>query len=339
LCFRAECFPLASGVIISRTGKFNQIYKKYGMFERFKDKKGIRGWIYRAYHELDKLSERIESHHIFMLAAGIAFNILLYLIPLFLVAIYVVNLIFNIENIGQTLGDLLQEFMPPTRNAQEMMDSILTEANKILDNSSFFGIIGLGALLWISSLLISSLRTSLNTIFEIPSPKIFVIYRLKDILLIIVMSVLILIYSYFVPLVSFFLSLIEEYFPARVEWFFSELVVGAASLVSSFVLFYFIFRFVPNIRLPREIRLLSTGLCVILIELSRHVFAWYISSISNYGKFYGTYAVIVSIALWIYYSSVIILLSAETSKYIFDRTNNNDDSENVEGSVSEDTKI
>ncbi|MFP4527921.1 MAG: YihY/virulence factor BrkB family protein [Candidatus Kapaibacterium sp.] len=289
------------------------------MFERFKDKKGIRGFIYRAYNELDGLFTRADQHHIYMLAAGIAFNILIYLIPLFLVAIFVVNLIFNIENIGITLRDLLQDLMPPTESAKDVMDTILSEANKILDNSRFFGLIGLGGLLWISSLLISSLRTSLNTIFELPSPKIFVLYRLKDILLIIVMAILILIYSYVVPSLSFILQLIEQYVPARVEWFLSGIVVAASSLIASFILFYFIFRFVPNVRLPREIRLMSTGMCVLLIEISRHIFAFYISEISNYGKFYGTYAVIISIAIWIYYSSLIILLSAEVSKYIFDR--------------------
>jgi uncharacterized BrkB/YihY/UPF0761 family membrane protein len=56
------------------------------------------------------------------------------------------------------------------------------------------------------------------------------------------------------------------------------------------------------------------------IELSRYIFAWYISSISNYGKFYGTYAVIISMAVWIYYSAVIILLAAEISKYINDKS-------------------
>ncbi|GAB1370343.1 hypothetical protein MASR1M45_04030 [Candidatus Kapaibacterium sp.] len=63
---------------------------------------------------------------------------------------------------------------------------------------------------------------------------------------------------------------------------------------------------------------MATVISVIGIEASRYIFTWYISSLSNYGKFYGTYAVIISMAVWIYYSAVIILLSAEISKYIYD---------------------
>ena len=74
----------------------------------------------------------------------------------------------------------------------------------------------------------------------------------------------------------------------------------------------------PNNKLPRVVVLLSTAICVVGMELSRIIFAWYISSVSNYGKFYGTYAVVMSMAVWIYYSSLIILLSAEISKYLYD---------------------
>jgi membrane protein len=82
---------------------------------------------------------------------------------------------------------------------------------------------------------------------------------------------------------------------------------------------YFIYWFVPNIKLNFKTKLWSTILCVVLIELSRHVFGWYISGSTSYGKFYGAYAVIVTMALWIYYSSLIILLSAELVKFILEK--------------------
>lgn len=71
--------------------------------------------------------------------------------------------------------------------------------------------------------------------------------------------------------------------------------------------------------MPLKIIILSTAISVGGIEIARYLFAWYISSVSNYGKFYGTYAVIISMAVWIYYSSLIILLAAEVSKFIYDK--------------------
>ncbi len=253
-----------------------------------------------------------------MLAAGIAFNILLYLLPMFLVAVYVVNLVFGAENLSSSLEKILIDLLPPDARSADFLNGLVGEVNSILAKSTFFGWIGMGVLLWISSTLISSLRTSLNAVFRLHSPNIFVFYRLKDIYLTLVMTILVMLYSYAVPIITVALTFINEYFPDKVNWILSEFAFNILSLLTSFGLFYFIFRSVPNKKLPRTIRLIATGSSLLLIELSRYVFAWYIGSISNYGRFYGTYAVIVSIALWIYYSSLMILISAELAKFIYD---------------------
>ncbi len=253
-----------------------------------------------------------------MLAAGIAFNILLYLLPMFLVAVYVVNLVFGAENLSSSLEKILIDLLPPDARSADFLNGLVGEVNSILAKSTFFGWIGMGVLLWISSTLISSLRTGLNAVFRLHSPNIFVFYRLKDIYLTLVMTILVMLYSYAVPIITVALTFINEYFPDKVNWILSEVAFNILSLLTSFGLFYFIFRSVPNKKLPRTIRLIATGSSLLLIELSRYVFAWYIGSISNYGRFYGTYAVIVSIALWIYYSSLMILISAELAKFIYD---------------------
>lgn len=286
------------------------------IIKQFKEKKGI---IYNAYSWLMELSDRIDEHHLYMIASGIAFNIILYLLPLFLVAIYVVNLIFNVDNVALSLESLLGEFLPPTEASQQMLARIISEVRLIMTHSSVFGIIGIIALLWIASLLISSLRIGLNAIFSLPSKHIFIIYRMKDILLTLIFTVLIILYSYAVPLVSFLQELIVNFFPEGLDFFVSKTLLFFITLGTSFMMFYFIYGFVPNQRQPRFVRVMSTLICATAIELGRHLFAWYIGEVSNYGKFYGTYAVVVSLAVWIYYSSLFILLSAELSKFLYDK--------------------
>ena len=137
-------------------------------------------------------------------------------------------------------------------------------------------------------------------------------------LLILVLSVLILIYSYAVPLVTFIIDLISDIAPDIFTTFVSNILLMLFTLTTSFLLIYFVYRWVPNERIPRKPRLFATIVTVVMIEIARHLFAWYISSVSDYGRFYGTYAVIVSIAVWVYYSSLIILVSAELGKFIYD---------------------
>lgn len=271
-----------------------------------------------AWRTFELFEERLDRHHTFMLASGIAFNILLYLLPLFLILVVLIRMFFGEQGIIQIFHDIMLEFLPPTSDTYNLIDTITKEIEVLVGYSSLFGIIGGVSLLWLSSLLISSFRNALNAIFNLKSRHIFILYRFKDMLLIIVLTILILLYSYAFPFISFLIKAASDISPDIFTGFIQELLTLLVSLTTSFLLIYFIYRWVPNQRIPRKPRIFATISTVIMIELSRHLFAWYLSSVSNYGKFYGTYAVIVSIAVWVYYSSLIILLSAELGKFIYD---------------------
>jgi len=270
----------------------------------------------QVWKTIDDFSDRIEKHHIFMLASGIAFNIIVYIIPLILVAIYISSNYVNIETINGILEDIFFDLLPPTESHYIFFKSLLNEIYLINKHSAIFGIVGVIGLLWISSTLISAIRISLNTVFEIESPKISIIYRLKDIILTIIFAILMLLYSYAIPLVSFIIEVFGASLPDWSKVYFSNTIIFFVSFITSFIIFFLIYRYVPNKRIERRRGLLSTIICVILIELSRYIFAFYITDFANYGKFYGTYAIIISISVWIYYSSLIILLAGEISNFI-----------------------
>jgi len=291
----------------------DQDYVKILKFLRIKNKK-----FHRFVAGTEEVFDRIEHNHSFLMAAGIAFNILLYLIPLLLVAIYTVNVIFGIGSVTEFLITTLENILPPDESTTGLLQKTIEEVYFILAKSSLAGWIGIVTLLWLSSILYSSLRTGLNTIFNIKTPKTHFFYKFRDMFLIIMIAVLVMLSSFFFPLLSVIENTFFQYVPESMEFIASTLYVTTLSLFTSFVLFYLLFRFVPNQRVPRKIRIVSTGMSVLMIEGSRRVFSWYILSISAYGKFYGTYAILASLALWVYYLVLIILLSAEISQFIYD---------------------
>ncbi|MCK5741740.1 MAG: YihY/virulence factor BrkB family protein [Chlorobi bacterium] len=291
----------------------DQDYVKILKFMRIKSKK-----FHRFVAGVEEVFDRVEHNHSFLMAAGIAFNILLYLIPLLLVAIYIVNVVFGIGSVTEFLTTTLENVLPPDETTTGLLQKTIEEVYFILAKSSLAGWIGIVTLLWLSSILYSSLRTGLNTIFNIKTPKTYFFYKFRDMFLIIMIAVLVMLSSFFFPLLSVVENTFFQYVPESMEFIASTLYVTTLSLVTSFVLFYLLFRFVPNERVPRKIRIISTGMSVLMIEGSRRVFSWYILSISAYGKFYGTYAILASLALWVYYLVLIILLSAEISQFIYD---------------------
>jgi membrane protein len=276
------------------------------------------GFLYKAYKYTDEFLERASRHHLYILAAGIAFNILLYLIPMFWVTIYILGFFISEEDVSLVIQDIVYELLPPTESTRSLLSDILKEVGTLFSDVGFLGLISVIILLWLSSILISGFRHALNSIYKLESKEFFLVYRLKDILLTIVITVLVIIYAYLVPLSSFAVNFFDGLLPDSISDFMSQVILTLSTLISSFVLFYFIFRWVPNIRIERRSRLIATGASVLMIELARHVFAWYITALTDYGKFYGTYGVIISVALWVFYSAIIILMAAELGNYLTD---------------------
>jgi membrane protein len=293
------------------------VKKKFN--EHIKDFKHKQGKIYHYYSWIVELSDRLDKHHVYMIASGIAFNLLIYALPLALVILYVVDLVFGVKNINPFLEKVFSEFLPPTPAVKTLLGQLITEANSISDHISLLGIIGIGLLFWIASLLISSIRIALNTIFEMKAKHYFLIYRLKDIFLTVILTIVIFLYTYAFPLYSFVYSFFEKLIPAYLHYFISNSFLLIVSLSSSFIVFYIIYGLIPNQKLPNYIKFRSSLLSAVAIEIGRRLFGYYITYFSNYGRFYGGVAILAAMAAWLYYSSLIILFSAEIVKFLHDK--------------------
>lgn len=273
--------------------------------------------------------DRLDNDHVYLISAGLAFNILLYQIPLFLLLTFVVDITIGFESIAAQLDKILMEFLPPTATSENYLSKILSEITKIVQHSSFFGFVGLIILIWISSTLISSLRYSVNTVFKIPPKKYFFLDTLKDMLLVLLIPILFMFYTFLLPLVDVIQDIFIVLSPDYANDVISNTTIILTSLGTGFLIYYFIYSYIPSAKVERKKRLFASILNTILIEISRNIFAWYLVSISNYGKYYGTYAAIVSMALWIYYFAFIFLISAEISHMYFDRKDSLDENINV----------
>lgn len=257
-----------------------------------------------------------DRRHIFLLSSGIAFNLLLCTIPLVILVLSVVSGVIDEAQTKSTVQNFLVNFLPQNTQATDLIGVVVKELGSVFNARTVAGWIAGIALLWLASTLFSSLRTGLNAIFHIPTPKFFVIYRLKDMLLTIITTVLILVVTLMSPL----MTLAESYWTGILPELRQSLLFGftvrVASIIATTVVFFLLYRLVPNRKLPWPVILISTGVAVVLWELARILFSWYVSGATNFSKFYGGYVALASFALWLYYSAFVFLLAAELGQYI-----------------------
>jgi len=230
------------------------------------------------------------------------------MIPLTILVLSILGGFVEEEQSREAVRVFLQQVFPSKIEATSTISTVLTEIGIAYSYKTVTGWIAGIALLWLASALFSSLRTGLNAIFHIPTPKFFVWYKLKDMGLTIIIAVLILITTALSPL----LTLIDNIGDVRLY----GLTVRVLSLIATTVLFFVLYRVVPNRTLPWQITTMSTMIAVALWELARVIFSWYVNSATNFSKFYGGYVALASMALWFYYSAFIFLLSAELAQYI-----------------------
>jgi membrane protein len=276
-------------------------------------------WVKKTYHLIFEFIDRIDSHHIFLLSSAVSFNVLLYFVPLILVGIYITNLFLNLETFNSLIAELLLSFLPDTEQTYSIISNLLLETNKIFSVSSFVGLVGIISLLWLSSTVFSSLRSCLNVVFEAKATKIFVIYRVKDIALTILLTIFILLLGYALPLISILNKAIADLLPTWLENLFNRATVQIIGASLYFIFFFFVYKFIPNKKIPLKIVLTSSVFCTIFVELSREFFSYYVKYIANYSRIYGAYGFFVAVLVWVYYLFFIILFSGELSVFIFSK--------------------
>ncbi len=298
----------------------SKIQSFYENTETYKKIRSKEGKIYSFYLTLSKIYNfisdfinRIDRHNIFMLSSGIAFNIFIYFIPLILIGIFLAVKFINFNMIDSSIENLMIEFLPDTENTHIMIYEVLNEISAIRNGSSTSGIIGFISLLWVSSLFISALRSGLDRIFEVKARKVFIFYRLKDIILTLTFPIIVIIYSTSIPFITYLFDFFPDFSGFIAKQTLLSWSVSLFSFIFTFILFFFIYKYIPSEKQEIRQALIASIFGGFFVLIARWIFSWYVVSISNYSTFYGTYAAIISIAIWVYYFSFILLFSAELS--------------------------
>lgn len=264
------------------------------------------------YKVVESFLEDLGSRHLFLISAGIAFNALLCVFPLLLVALFIVGNLVNIDTFLPSLEIFLSTLLPMGESGTGAVSLILKELTSLFSHSSNAGWIGIPALLWTASALLSSFRSGMEAVFGTITEQSFVHVKARDLWGTIVFIFLMIASTFLHPIASAFEGFLFPILPDGL--FITGILVRIVAFLSPPMLFMFMYRTLPPKRLPWNMIRKATLLAWLLWEGARMLFSWYVGKTPGFGIFYGTYAVLVIPAVWTYYTAVITLLSAELAK-------------------------
>ncbi len=261
------------------------------------------------------LYNEIFRTRVLTIGAAVAFFLLMSLVPLLMVASALLSAL-HIPNLFQQLLDMLALLVPPDAMAfvKGLLTSILTiHPAKILS-------IGILSYLWAATGSFSSLIEALNIAYDVEDPRSWWRDRVQALLLtctcgaIGIVSLLcilagppvIRLLSYIIPVPAVFAAV----------WPPLRLVLIFLSFVANVMLLYYLG---PNRKITLRSALPGAAFAVVCWFLGSLGLDVYISHFSNYNATYGSLGAIIVLMLWLYLSSVSILIGAELNAELWKR--------------------
>lgn len=242
-------------------------------------------------------------------AAAIAYRTLFSIFPLALLLFTLSTTLLAQPDVrGQVVQFILRNLQAPG-----LATDVIEQANKIVEGREAVGLLALISFLWGSSGVFSTIDEALNVAWNVQRPRPFWRSKVIGLLIAVLVSTLFLLSVAATAVVSAsqFLPQVAVLIP------FSELFSRAASflvpIALSFVMFLMLYKLLPYTQVSTSSAGLGALAAAILWQISNILYTLYVARVAQgrLSQIYGSAIGVILFLLWIYLSSIILLIGAE----------------------------
>jgi len=270
-------------------------------------------WLNKARNDVcllwQALKKFIEDNG-FFLSSGIAFNILISLIPFIILLLALVGTyLYNNQ-------EVLNHFRAYARDvAPTLGPKAMKTLADVIQSRQTIGILGFVGLLWISTRVFSSLRIALNIVFGAQRRRAMLRGIVVDLSMVVLVGFLLfasMVLSPFVVFLQSYQGRIPVPIGTTVQWTLKYLL----PFFFTSCMFFLIYKIIPNKRVFFTPVLQAALFASLLWEVAKHLFAWYVFHLSRYSIYYGSLSTLAIVVLWVYYSSAILVVGGEFAYFL-----------------------
>ena len=266
-----------------------------------------------AKHYVMGLLERADQHHVFLNASGLAFSLLICIMPLVLIIFSLLGEFLARPSIADQINAFIDRAIPYGEYAAYIKDLIVTRVQEFATYKREAGVVGFVGLTFAATGLFSGMRTVLNTVFKVNHSESILIAKLRDLVLVLVVMLFVSLATTLLPALEALGGMIESIpWAAKAhEWFGGGLSGDSVSLAVVFVMFLFVYYAVPQSRPPKAAVIVGAFSAAALWFIAKEAFGFYLAHVVTLKKVYGAYSLLVVVAFWIYYSAIVFIIGAE----------------------------
>ncbi|MCC5936282.1 MAG: YihY/virulence factor BrkB family protein [Lunatimonas sp.] len=254
---------------------------------------------------------QLQKDEIFERASAMAFNFTIALFPLILFLLNVIPYVqfFVAAVTTENILLFIQEFMPISlyQEAEATIMDIVSKPRQSLLSLGFF------LALYLATNGVISLMNAFNAVYKTKESRGFFYTRAIAVSIIMVLVLSICVAVLVMIIGSGMLYRLSTYeFVNNTLYYYSLSTLKFLVLLLLFLIATaYIFRFAPVVH--DKWRFFSTGSIVaaLLINLSFYAFTFYLNNFASYNKLYGSIGTMIALMLWLWITSIIILVGFE----------------------------
>ena len=275
------------------------------------------GWTVRDYAK--RVWDNAGEDNVLFLAGGIAFNILLAVVPFVLLLVWLLTYLLNKSSAGanEVVIHYLDRLLPAH---QEMPDSPYHKLlSQILGAHTKLPIWSSIGFVWFSTRLFGSLRTVLASVFDIENERSIIAGKIFDIEMTILSTVLItantLITTYVLLATNNSVQILEDLGIRRDVM--GQAKAWGSHLVASVLLaamFFALYKYLPVRRVRTKTAWVAAIFTTVMFEVAKLVFTLYVGSFNPGSLYTGSVAAVVVLVVWVYYAALVFILGGEVGQ-------------------------
>lgn len=273
-------------------------------------------------HYIIELFIRLDRHHVFLYAGGLAFSLFICIIPLVLIILWILGNFLSSAEVEGQIFTAIDTLIPYQSYADFVKQVIADRVDELVAYKDIAGIIGFFGLFFAASSFFSSMRTTLNNINFVKDDHNLILGKLLDFVYILVIIFLFLLSTFIFPIFEALRRAsgeIEILSVFRLGIFERVFTLSLSLLLLTF-LFSTFYKVLPVKRIRTRSSLVGGLWAAILWVVAKEAFGFYLANFNRWGQIYGAYALLVVTAFWIYYSAIVFIIGAVIGK-LYDERN------------------
>jgi membrane protein len=260
-----------------------------------------KGWMDIA----KRTRKEVKADQVPLLAAGVAFYVLLALFPAIIAGVSIYGLVADPQTVRDQINQLAESLSPETAKLiGQQVQQVTSSAGGALGLATVIGIL---TALWSASSGMKALITGVNLAYDEPEGRKFV--KLRGLSILMTLGAMVLLAVALALIVGF--PAVPDSWPTVLQWTAAVLrfVLLAVLLMAGLAALY---RYAPDRDKPKW-GWASPGSVVatVLWVLASVGFSIYVNAFGNYNKTYGALAGIIILMFWLYLTAFVVLVGAE----------------------------